>query len=105
MLSILVVAAIAVVVSTALTPVVRKFARWAGAVDAPGGRRVHAVATARMGGAAVFGAYVVGLGATMGLGLFPWASGAASKQAVLAFLAGGLFIMLVGMVDDVRGIG
>src|SRR5262249_17574808 len=102
---VLIAAVVAIVVATLLTPLARNVARRVGAVDAPGGRRVHAVATPRMGGAAVLGAYLAAGGATLAVGAFPWIAGAELKRALGAFLAGGVFIALVGVVDDIKGIG
>ena len=45
--------AIALAVSVTLTPLVRKLARDVGAIDQPGGRRVHRGAIPRLGGIAI----------------------------------------------------
>jgi UDP-GlcNAc:undecaprenyl-phosphate/decaprenyl-phosphate GlcNAc-1-phosphate transferase len=58
-----------------------------------------------MGGAAVLCAYLAGLGMTMALGVFPWAARSDTLRAVGGFIAGGVLIALVGVMDDVRGIG
>lgn len=101
----LVAAFVAIGVATLLTPVARKIAPLLGAVDAPGGRRVHAEVTPRMGGLAVIAAYLTALGATAFAGLFPWAQHAQTERMMTGFLAGGAFIGLVGAVDDVRELG
>ncbi|HEU4537517.1 MAG TPA: MraY family glycosyltransferase [Polyangiaceae bacterium] len=101
----LVAALVAIGVATLLTPVARKVAPLLGAVDAPGGRRVHAEVTPRMGGTAVVAAYLAALGATSLAGLFPWALHHQTERMMTAFLAGGVFIALVGAVDDVRALG
>ena len=43
------------------TPVVRRIAIRCGAIDVPGGRRVHSAPTARFGGLAVYFAIIIGL--------------------------------------------
>jgi UDP-GlcNAc:undecaprenyl-phosphate GlcNAc-1-phosphate transferase len=101
----LVAALVAIGVATLLTPIARKVAPLLGAVDAPGGRRVHAAVTPRMGGTAVIAAYLVAIGATSLAGLFPWGLHPQTVRVVPAFLAGGLFIGLVGAVDDIRNLG
>jgi UDP-GlcNAc:undecaprenyl-phosphate GlcNAc-1-phosphate transferase len=58
-----------------------------------------------MGGAAVVGAYLAGLGVVMSLELFPWSSRVDAPRAIGALLVGGVIMALVGMIDDVRGIG
>jgi hypothetical protein len=40
---------IAAILSCVLTPLVRSVARWVGVVDQPGGRKIHAVPTPRLG--------------------------------------------------------
>ena len=44
---------IAAALSCGLTPLVRYVARWVGAVDQPGGRKIHAIPTPRLGGVSV----------------------------------------------------
>jgi len=99
----LLTALVALAISAATTPAVRPLARALGAVDAPGGRRVHAAATPRMGGIAVLVAYVaaiVGGLATGRTGLSP-----SQHESVITFLFGGVFIAVVGAVDDVKSVG
>ena len=44
----------------ALTPLAARLAHKVGAIDVPGGRRVHAQPTPRLGGVAIFGGLAVG---------------------------------------------
>jgi UDP-GlcNAc:undecaprenyl-phosphate/decaprenyl-phosphate GlcNAc-1-phosphate transferase len=99
----LIASLIATLTATALTPIVRRVARTVGAVDAPGGRRVHTLATPRMGGAAILFAYLAAVLACLFLGYFP--REIQSGRTVLAFLAGGVFIALVGAFDDIKSLG
>lgn len=93
----------AAAVTFALTPAVAALARRLGFLDRPGGRHVHAAATPRVGGVAVFGGLAIGAlayGATFGWGQFRWI-----QSELLAFLLPCLLVFAVGLVDDVRGLG
>lgn len=98
----IIAALVATLTATALTPVVRRIARSVGAVDAPGGRRVHTLATPRLGGAAILFAYLAAVLTALSLGHF---AREVSPRPVIAFLAGGVFIALVGAFDDVKSLG
>lgn len=100
----LIAAGVALIAALACTPLARGVARRLGAVDQPGGRRVHVHATPRMGGLGVLVAYLVALVAT-------WAWARATGEAtgnvtpVLGFLGGGVFLAIVGAFDDVKALG
>lgn len=92
-------------VSYLATPVVARVALAVGAIDQPGGRRVHARPVPRLGGLAVLagllaGPVVWGLGqgwdAVVGLG---------AHDGLQAFLLPMLAVFLVGVTDDIRGLG
>ena len=51
-----------------LTPLVRNAATWLGAIDAPGGRRMHKNATPRMGGVAIVMAFWCAIGLCFSVG-------------------------------------
>jgi UDP-GlcNAc:undecaprenyl-phosphate GlcNAc-1-phosphate transferase len=94
---------IATIVAALLTPFVRRIARDIGAVDAPGGRHVHAGATPRLGGVAIFLAYFVAVLTCLSTGLLKgnvWQS-----RGLTGFLIAGLLIALAGMIDDLRALG
>jgi len=77
----------------ALTPLVRRLAVRTGAMDQPGERRVHVVATPRLGGVAIVLAFIVTLMLTgQGVGI---------GQPLEGVIAGGLLIAGVGVVDDI----
>src|SRR5215208_4654491 len=82
-----------------LTPVVRAVALRIGAVDRPGGRNMHAIATPPLGGPALLFAFVGGL-ALPSL-LFPrlFLSSEAAGIAIGAALMVG-----IGIVDDLKGL-
>lgn len=76
-----------------LTPLVRRLAVRTGAMDEPSERRVHQVATPRLGGVAIVLAFIVVLflaGQGVGLG-----------QPLEGIVAGGLLIAGIGIVDDI----
>jgi UDP-GlcNAc:undecaprenyl-phosphate GlcNAc-1-phosphate transferase len=84
----------ACLISLLLTPLVKKFAFWVGAVDAPNHRKVHTRIMPRLGGLAMFtafaGAYFV---------ISP-AISVINQDAGLALLLGGLVIVITGALDD-----
>lgn len=78
-------------VSVSLVPFVKKIALHAGAMDIPDKRKVHKEPMPRMGGLAMFGAFLVGYM------LF----GKNSVQ-MLSVLIGGFIIILIGIFDDIK---
>jgi UDP-GlcNAc:undecaprenyl-phosphate GlcNAc-1-phosphate transferase len=88
----------------ALTPLARRIALVLGIVDLPGSaRKVHTAAIPRLGGAAVCGAFLVGLGL---VALHPDGRTVLFQQpmATGGFLLGAIGITLVGIWDDARGL-
>jgi UDP-GlcNAc:undecaprenyl-phosphate GlcNAc-1-phosphate transferase len=95
--------AAALVTGLIVTPIVRGMAHSMGLLDQPGGRKVHAVPIPRLGGVAmaiaiavaIGGATIVNpdLGSTLGL----------RPNRAPAILAGVGLLLVVGIVDDVRG--
>ncbi len=99
----LIAALMAMLASALGTPFMRWAAPKLGAVDAPGGRRVHTRITPRMGGVAVIEGMLVALALTFLIDdhwLPAW-----KQPSVLGFLAGGVLIGIVGAIDDVKEIG
>lgn len=86
-----------------LTPLVGRGAARLGLVDAPGGRKVHAQSVPRLGGLAVCLSAIAALGIVAVLR--PGSIGASIWVAMRPFLAAGGVIFLVGLVDDIRGLG
>jgi len=94
---------IAIIVAALLTPVVRRIAGDIGAVDAPGGRHVHAGATPRLGGVAIVVAYFAAISTCLATG---WLHGTSwQSRALGGFLGAGLLVAFAGMVDDIKAIG
>lgn len=79
--------------SLILTGLVREISRRLDLMDRPGAHKQHLEATPTLGGLGVFGGFTV---AVLAAGLL--------SPGVQAFLLGGLFIVLVGLLDDLRGV-
>jgi len=101
MLNYLILTFIAFCASLALTPVVRDLAWRVGAVDKPGGRKIHLAPVPRLGGVSVFlaagltiltayGLERLNLGVTLDIDL--WSP----------FILGAIIVFLVGVWDDLR---
>ncbi|MEY4094368.1 MAG: hypothetical protein RLZZ53_1567 [Acidobacteriota bacterium] len=86
-----------------LTPLIGRGSTWLGLVDAPGGRKVHVRSVPRLGGLAVC------LSALAALGLVslvrPGSIEAPNWVAMRPFLVAGGVIFVVGLIDDIRGLG
>lgn len=81
------------IVSLALTPWVRSRAVSWGAIDIPNQRKVHNVSMPRLGGLVIFLAFIPAALVTFSF-----------KTPVLGMALGATMIMLLGIVDDIRGI-
>ena len=89
------------------TPLVTRFATWAGAIDRPDQfRRIHQGDTPRLGGLGLAVGVVAGL-STLILGEYlPQWPGAPAWVASLGWVASaGLLILVLGVVDDTVGVG
>ncbi|MFH1969629.1 MAG: hypothetical protein ABIJ53_04845 [Verrucomicrobiota bacterium] len=85
-----------------LTPLVRRTAIQLGMVDLPDERRIHSAPTPRGGGVAVFLGFHAACAVIF---LFNWApfSGTLDLRWWLRFLPVSALLLLVGLVDDARG--
>jgi UDP-GlcNAc:undecaprenyl-phosphate GlcNAc-1-phosphate transferase len=86
-----------------LTPLVGRGSTRLGLVDAPGGRKVHAQSVPRLGGLAVCVSAVASL--LLVSAIRPGTIEAPIWLAMRPFLVAGGIIFLVGLVDDIRGLG
>lgn len=87
---------VALFMALAFTPVVKRFAVWAGAVDKPNHRKVHTTIMPRMGGLAIYLAFILAL-----LVALPLIGGEKLQPHVLlGLLIGGTIVTLVGALDD-----
>jgi len=92
-------AVLALLISLAVTPLVRKLAFRVGVVDEPGAaRKIHRRATPLLGGTAVYLAFVLGISLAWVLGLLPGDNINAKNLAGL--LLAGAILMVGGALDD-----
>lgn len=84
------------------TPAVRRIAICVGAIDLPGGRRIHAQPTPRFGGLAVYVAFLLAL--ILGCEIDPYISNSVwgADQGLAAVVLAATGIMAVGLIDDRR---
>ncbi len=103
-LALVVFALVALIATLSATELVRVTAHRLQAVDAPGGRRVHRRPTARLGGLGIFWGFTVSmLLATYGRVLLDPLQG--GDFGMIGMLAGSGLLLMVGIADDVRGLG
>jgi UDP-GlcNAc:undecaprenyl-phosphate GlcNAc-1-phosphate transferase len=76
-----------------LTPLVKKLAFKVGAIDAPNKRKMHNRIMPRLGGLAIYAAFIAVV-----LALIPL------TKPILGLLAGATLIMLLGVFDDIKGL-
>src|SRR5690625_4225369 len=95
-----VVAVVALLTVVVATPVSRKVAAVVGAIDLPGGRRVHATATPRLGGIAMLIALFAGVAVASRLPTFDEVfSGTSDPEAIVLAAC---VICAIGVADDIR---
>ncbi len=86
---------VALVFSVVGTPLARRLALTTGVVDTPNARKVHQEPTPLLGGAAIYGAFV------LALALF---GGRQEIRQLVGILVGATFVSVIGVIDDVRGL-
>ncbi|WP_281883085.1 glycosyltransferase family 4 protein [Paenibacillus sp. YYML68] len=86
--------AVALIIALLMTPLVKRFAFWVGAVDAPNHRKVHSRIMPRLGGLAIFFAFVAAY-----FVVSP-AMNALKADVVFGLLVGGAIVVLIGALDD-----
>ena len=91
------------VLAAMLTPLVARASLLLGLVDAPGGRKVHAESVPRLGGLAIVVASILGM--ILALALAPGRPAPDIWTTLRPLLLAGGLIFLVGLLDDVRGVG
>jgi UDP-GlcNAc:undecaprenyl-phosphate/decaprenyl-phosphate GlcNAc-1-phosphate transferase len=96
---------IAFVATATLTPLVRRWAVQHGIVDAPGGRRVHARVTPRLGGIAIYAGFFLPL--FLIVLAYPIVAQLLNERMgrVSGLVLGSSLVLIVGAIDDWRGIG
>src|SRR5499426_1272302 len=93
---------IAAALSFGLTPIVRYVARWVGAVDQPGERKIHAIPIPRLGGVSVV---VSGLLTVLSVWEFERVTGGVmgvDPGVWKPVSLGGAIVFLLGVWDDIR---
>ena len=83
-----------------LTPLISRLGRRLGMVDRPGGRRMHAGDVPRVGGMALFAAFVVAVGVAAWRGDLTVGYSADDFIRLKGLLIGGLGAFLFGLIDD-----
>lgn len=86
---------VALLFSVIATPLARRLALATGMVDAPSKRKIHQEPTPLLGGAAIYGAFVIAL---LLLG------GRAEIRQMIAIVVGATSVSLLGVIDDARGV-
>lgn len=81
-----------------LTPLVKRFAHKVGAVDVPNARKVHTTIMPRLGGLAIFMAFMVTF--FLVIPFLPIDLTARELNFIKAFLVGGTITILLGALDD-----
>lgn len=92
-------AALAFAVSLAAVPITILVARRVGAVDHPGGRRLHLRVTPRLGGVAILGAFFVAFAVFL-----PDIAPHFKHKQLAGFSLAALILLVTGVWDDVRGV-
>lgn len=89
---------IALAVGMVLVPVIRYYSLKANLYDAPGERKIHTQPIPRLGGVAIFIAFVVALG--LGSTLHPQVNAILLSKGNLGLFAGGALMFILGLLDD-----
>lgn len=99
--------AFSLILSFILTCNVRNLARARGWVSAPApGRHLHDVPLPRLGGVAIFAAFVLSLSVAVVISLWrPQLQFPSSLRTLATILVPGFLVFLLGLYDDVRGAG
>lgn len=82
---------IALAVAYFITPQVKDLAIKLGALDAPDDRKVHTRPIPRMGGLAIYAAFMLAVVASMHI-----------SREIMGLLVGGTVILIVGIIDDLK---
>jgi len=95
--------ATALVVGLIATPLIRGFAEHRGLLDEPGGRKVHRIAIPRLGGVAMAIAFGIAIGVAILVSPDLEAVGGLRPNRAPAILVGVAMLLLIGIIDDIRG--
>jgi UDP-GlcNAc:undecaprenyl-phosphate GlcNAc-1-phosphate transferase len=92
--------AVSLLVSATILPAVIRLAHRVGAVDRPGGRRVHDGEIPRLGGIGIFVGFIGGVGAALLVAGRAHSIGQASEHQWYGAAVGACVIFAAGMLDD-----
>lgn len=99
--------ALALTLSFGLTRYIRNLATLRGWVSAPlSERHLHNAPLPRLGGVAIFGAFVLSVGVALAISAYhPSLRFGSSLKTLLTILLPGCLVFLLGLYDDLRGVG
>ena len=86
-------------VAVGLTPIARHLALRFGLVDAPDARKVHRISVPRLGGVAIYAAFLVGTAAAVFASRWTGVDVSWERQGLI-MLAAGFAVFLMGVLDD-----
>lgn len=104
MYSIAFLAGVAFLLALFITPVVRNIFRRLGVVDHPGGRKLHSRPVPRVGGVAIFAAYILAFALLLLLHFNGRTVIGRGYKLALALTPAALAIFVTGLFDDIRGL-
>jgi UDP-GlcNAc:undecaprenyl-phosphate/decaprenyl-phosphate GlcNAc-1-phosphate transferase len=87
-----------------LTPLVKRLAFVVGATDRPNQRKVHQKIMPRLGGLAIYLSFLIGVLVLQPGKNFDLATMVSSEKVHWAFVIGSLFIIVTGVIDDIKEI-
>ncbi len=93
---------ISLMVTLFMTPVAKKLAFLLKAIDHPNDRKVHSYSMPRLGGVAIFSGFMIAV--IFGISMALLMHMRLNYLGLWGILIGASFILLVGIVDDMRGI-
>jgi UDP-GlcNAc:undecaprenyl-phosphate GlcNAc-1-phosphate transferase len=96
---------LAMAITAALTPLVRKGALSIGAVDEPAARRVHTRRVPRLGGVAIVAGFFLPLLILFGLKTHAGVIFFSTGRITIGLIVGAMLIVAAGLVDDLKGLG
>lgn len=91
--NVFVIVIVTLLTSLILVPIVKKVATHVGAMDEPNARKIHKVPMPRLGGLAIYLAFLLGY----------MLYGEVSTQ-MLSILIGGFLLILIGFIDDINSV-
>lgn len=95
----------ALIAAALLTPLARRLALRVGAVSHPGGRNVHLSVVPRLGGIAIYGAFMLPVAALLFVDSSVGHIIRTDSWKVAGLLVGSTAAAVVGLADDTRGVG